>query len=725
MGGGIGGLSEELDRGSSAFSVRAGSSRLDPGSRVLKAGETFVVLDSLGDIAPGGAGDLGLYHAGTRFLSRLALTLDSGRPFLLSSEVREVGLGTRDEHAMFVANLTNPDLGPEDDPLARGSVHLIRECWLSPGRLHAALHLRSYASRRAQFELRLAVGSDFADVFEVRGTLRPARGRDLPVRPVGGDLVLSYVGLDGAVRRSRFAASPPPTHATDEGLAFLVRLEPGEERVLTWEVACQTAEAGGPRGRPGRPPAPHRTRMRASSEAFDTWLRRSDSDLRMMTTRTAWGPYPYAGVPWFSAPFGRDGILTALELLWLDPEPARGVLRFLAAHQARATDAFRDAEPGKVLHEARSGEMAALGEVPFGRYYGSVDATPLFVVLAGAHFERTGDLQFAEKLWPHVRRALEWMERWGDRDGDGFLEYPGRSEKGLVHQGWKDSSDAIFHDDGSPAEGPIALCEVQGYAYAARRSAALLASALGRPEVARRLTESADRLRRAFDDAFWLDDLETYALALDGSKRPCRVRASNAGQTLFSGIVPEDKAPRLARTLLESDSFSGWGIRTVADGQARYNPMSYHNGSIWPHDNALIACGMGRYGLRAEAARLLQSTFELSRAVDLARLPELICGFRRREGEGPTLYPLACAPQSWAAGAASLMLQATLGVRVYAASRRIVFERPHLPPVLESLSIEGLRVGTAAVDLRLTRLGDGVAVDVARRLGNVEVEAIR
>ena len=725
MGGGIGGLSEELDRSSSTFSVRAGSSRLDPGSRVLKSGETFVVLDSLGDIAPGGAGDLGLYHAGTRFLSRLALTLDGGRPFLLSSEVREAAPGTRGEHAVFVANLTNPDLGEEEAPLARGSVHLVRECWLTPGRLHAALHLRSYASRPARLQLHLAVGSDFADVFEVRGTVRPARGRDLPVRSVGGDLLLSYMGLDRAVRRSRIAMTPAPSRTTPDQLTFDLRLQPGEERILAWEIVCQTAEAGGPRGRPGRPPAPHRTRLRASREPFDAWLRRSESDLRMMTTRTAWGPYPYAGVPWFSAPFGRDGILTALELLWLDPEPARGVLRFLAAHQARSKDAFRDAEPGKILHEARSGEMAALGEVPFGRYYGSVDATPLFVVLAGAHFERTGDLQFASRLWPNVRRALDWMDRWGDVDGDGFIEYPGRSEKGLIHQGWKDSCDAIFHDDGSPAEGPIALCEVQGYAYAARRAAATLASALGRPEIARRLTEAADRLRLAFDEAFWLDDLQTYALALDGSKRPCRVRASNAGQALFSGIVPEEKAPRLARTLLESDSFSGWGVRTVADGQARYNPMSYHNGSVWPHDNALIAAGMGRYGLRAEAGRLLQSMFELSRSVDLARLPELICGFRRREGEGPTLYPLACAPQSWAAGAATMMLQATLGVRVDAANRRIVFERPHLPPVLESLSIEGLRVGTATVDLRLTRFGDGVSVDVARRLGHVEVEAIR
>ena len=711
-------VAEEAD---SPFSIRAASSRIDVGSRILKADETFVVLDRFGDIAPGGTGELGLYHAGTRFLSRFALRLEGGRPFLLSSEVRE-------DNAAFVANLTNPDLRRNGDSLTRGSVHLVRECRLSPSMLELRVLLRSYAAHTVHLTLTLSVASDFADIFEVRGTPRAARGRQLPARWREGTLRLSYTGLDGIARRLRVEASPAATRASAGELAFEVSLPPGQERTLRCQAVCRVGKSPAVARGLGRADSLRDTpRVRASSERFDAWLRRSAADLRMMMTRTAWGTYPFAGVPWFSAPFGRDGILTALELLWLDPAPARGVLRFLAAHQARAVDEFRDAEPGKILHEARRGEMANLGEVPFGRYYGSVDATPLFVILAGAHFERTGDLGFARELWPHVESALEWMERWGDRDGDGFIEYAGHSSRGLLHQGWKDSHDAIFHADGTPAEGPIALCEVQGYAYAARRSAARLAFALGRRDLGRRLDADADRLYEAFDARFWDEELGTYVLALDGAKAPCRVRTSNAGHALWSGIVPPARVSRLARTLFEPDSFSGWGIRTVAAGQARFNPMAYHNGSVWPHDNAVIAAGLGRYGLRQEAAHLLHATFDLSRAVDMARMPELICGFDRRPGEGPTLYPLACAPQSWAAGAVFLMLQASLGLSVSVTSpeRLVSFERPVLPPLLESLAIEDLRVGPSVVDLRLTRAGSEVGVEVTRRRGRVAIETVR
>ncbi len=710
---------DESEEAASPFSIRAASSRLDGGSRILKADDTFVVLDRFGDIAPGGTGELGLYHAGTRFLSRFELRLDGGRPFLLSSEVRE-------DDAVFVANLTNPDLARNGESLSRGSLHIVRECRLGPSALEVRLLLRSYAAQPLRLRLTLEVESDFADIFEVRGTRRAARGRLLPARWRDGSLQLAYGGLDGIARRVRVDATPPATRQSPGELAFDVALSPGEEQTLSWQAVCRVGKsAPAARGFGRTDSARSAPRVRASSERFDAWLRRSAADLRMMMTRTAWGTYPFAGVPWFSAPFGRDGILTALELLWLDPTPARGVLRFLAAHQARSTDAFRDAEPGKVLHEARRGEMANLGEVPFGRYYGSVDATPLFVVLAGAHFERTGDLAFARELWPNVESALEWMDRWGDPDGDGFVEYAGHSVRGLVHQGWKDSHDAVFHADGSPAEGPVALCEVQAYVFAAKRAAARLASALGHAGLCDRLEAEAASLAAAFDARFWDEELGTYVLALDGRKDPCRVRTSNAGHALYAGIVPAEKVDRLVRTLLEGDSFCGWGIRTVAAGQARYNPMSYHNGSVWPHDNAVIAAGFGRYGLRQEAARLLHAFFDLSRAVELARMPELICGFERRPGEGPTLYPLACAPQAWSAGAVFMMLQASLGISVQAQERRVIFERPVLPPILESLAIEDLRVGTSVVDLRLTRAGSAVDVEVNRRRGRVDIETIR
>lgn len=369
--------------------------------------------------------------------------------------------------------------------------------------------------------------------------------------------------------------------------------------------------------------------------------------------------------------------------------------------------------------------MAALGEIPFGRYYGSADATPLFVMLAHEYFERTADLAFIDRLWPHILAALDWMDQFGDIDGDGFIEYARRSQSGLVQQGWKDSYDSVFHDDGSLAEAPIAVCEIQGYAYAAWNGAARLASARGDERQAERWHERANALRSQFEQAFWCEDLGSYALALDGHKRRCRVHTSNPGHCLFTGIVSPEHARLLADTLMSEESFAGWGIRTVAAAEARYNPMSYHNGSIWPHDNAIIAAGFARYGFPAPATRVMGALFDLSQAVDLHRLPELICGFHRRGGEYPTLYPVACAPQAWAAGAVYLLLQACLGLRIDAAQRRVSFSRAALPETLEWLRIANLSIAGASVDLLLTRHAYDVGVTVLRRDGDVEIVSVK
>jgi glycogen debranching enzyme len=462
-------------------------------------------------------------------------------------------------------------------------------------------------------------------------------------------------------------------------------------------------------------------RVVSTNEQFNLWVSRSVSDLYMMETRTRHGRYPYAGVPWFSTVFGRDGIITGLEYLWYEPSVARGVLKYLAATQADSVSDPQDAQPGKIVHELRSGEMAILGEVPFGRYYGSVDSTPLFVLLAAAYYERTADLDLVREIWPHVERALAWIDTYGDADGDGFVEYARESTNGLVNQGWKDSWDAIFHRDGSLAKPPIALCEVQGYTYAAKHGAGLLARALGMSDKADALHAQAESLRERFEQAFWCEDLGTYALALDGTKQPCRVVTSNAGQCLFTGIASDEHARRVTQTLMDTPSFSGWGVRTVAATEPRYNPMSYHDGSVWPHDNALIAAGFARYGLRGAAARILSSLFDATLSFDLHRPPELFCGFPRRPGESPTLYPVSCSPQSWASGAVFLLLRACLGLEISAPERCLSFTNPMLPDAVNELRITGLAIADASVDLVFMRHDDDVSINVLRRDGRCSV----
>jgi glycogen debranching enzyme len=610
-------------------------------------------------------------------------------------------------------------------------LHLAIRAFLWRAACHWQLRVKNHGLEARSATLHLRFRADFADIYEVRGMKRRARGQVLPPELTASRVVLGYRGLDDVIRRTLLRFSTVPTSLTSDSARMDVALRAGQEVALELAVACwrDHADPEPPRFDEARTASAADSarsqagacRVRSPDGRFDAWVGRAESDLHMLVSDTSTGPYPYAGVPWFNTPFGRDGIITALECLWLRPDLARGVLDYLAANQATEVIPEQDADPGKIVHETRQGEMAALKEMPFGRYYGSVDATPLFVLLAGAYYERTADLAAIATLWPNVEAALGWIDQYGDRDGDGFVEYQRRTADGLVHQGWKDSDDAVCHADGSPARGPIALCEVQGYVYAARRAGAVLAAALGRADRAADLNGQAERLRDRFEAAYWCDDLGTYALALDGDKRPCRVRSSNAGHCLFAGIADPARAARVARGLTAAGSFSGWGIRTLDSGEVRYNPMSYHNGTVWPHDNALIALGFSRYGFQDASARILTALFEAGNYFELHRMPELFCGFDREPGEGPTPYPVACAPQAWSAGAVFLLVQACLGLSVSAIEPQVAFTRPRLPAFLDELSITGLSVGGAVVDLRLTRQHDDVGVRVLRRDGAVDV----
>ena len=710
------------------FAILTETDRSTAPLRVLKYGDTFAVFDPHGDLRPSAASEHGLYYAGTRFLSTCELLLSNRQPLLLSSTISE-------DNTVFAADLTNPDVVKEDGQVAvaRGLLHVFRSRVLWNGTCVERVRVSNHALQAIDTTISLRFDSDFSDIFEVRGTRRARRGHLLPDAPAP-DCVLRYRGLDGSERRTRIQSVRPPDRLEQGLFVFTLSLDPHACADIEVAIACEIDDERHPSIRYDEVLTLVRDRLAphddhclvlSSNETFNRWVRRSSADLTMMITDTPYGPYPYAGIPWFSTPFGRDGIITAMELLWAAPDVARGVLTFLGETQATTVADAQDAQPGKILHEMRRGEMAALGEVPFGQYYGTADATPLFVMLAHAYFERTSDRAFIDGLWPHILAALDWIDSFGDADKDGFVEYSRRSDAGLIQQGWKDSFDSVFHADGSLAEPPIALCEIQGYVYGAWSGAARLAEARGDGTTAARWRERAGSLQRQFDQAFWCEDLGTYALALDARKRPCRVRTSNPGHCLFTGIASQDRAGRVADTLMSNPSFAGWGVRTVAAGAARYNPMSYHNGSIWPHDNALIAAGLARYGFTGAAGRIMAAMFELSEAVDLHRLPELICGFHRRGGESPTLYPVACAPQAWAAGAVYLLLQACLGLRIDAAERRVSFSRAVLPDTIDWLRIMNLSVAEASVDLLLTRHTYDVGVTVLRRDGDVEIVAVK
>lgn len=708
------------------YRIASDSVYADESAYVINHADTFAVIDRWGEMRDGRHGSQGIYHRDTRYLSRLQLLVNGERPVLLTSTV------TDDNLTMLVEASSGEAHG-----LPKNALHVRKRLAIHAGLCDAVIEVHNYDLAAHEVDLVLRVDADFRDIFEVRGMQRRVAAPPRSARPIEHGIAFAYAGLDGIARSTRLEFSPAPDAIDVEGLArFRRRLVPGGTCRIIVSIVLLHSDAADAHDQESadRAPAPGRSggwrerlpSIETNHLPLNLWLARSASDLVSLIAETPHGPYPYAGVPWYNTVFGRDGLITALELLWPLPELAAGVLRNLAATQAIAMDATRDAEPGKIVHETRLGEMARLGEVPFGRYYGAVDGTPLFVVLAGEYLRRTDDLALVRGIWPSIEAALGWIGTHGDIDGDGFIEYANRSGDGLANQGWKDSVDSVMHVDGRLASAPIALCEVQGYVYAAWKDAAYLCRRLGDFAGARQWRERARALKRRFDQAFWDAERDTYALALDGAKQPCAVRSSNAGQCLWTRIAYRARAERLARSLFEPTMFGGWGIRTLGADEVRYNPLSYHDGSVWPHDNALIALGLARYGFAEGAERIFTALLDAATALPLHRMPELYCGFERiPSGGAPVPYPVACSPQAWSVATVYLLLGALLGLDIDARRRTLAFRSPRLPPGVDWLRIDHWRVCGGSCTLEFRRHESDIALNVARKPAGWTVLAIK
>ncbi|MBS0419428.1 MAG: amylo-alpha-1,6-glucosidase [Proteobacteria bacterium] len=672
----------------------------------LKDSDTFLLADALGDVRDA---DDGMFTNDTRVLSRYELRIAGDSPSLLGAAICQ-------DNSVFTAHLTNrplPALNERSVP--QGVIHLERTRCLSGGRLYERLQLTNFSEAAAVVPLELRFQADFRDIFEVKGHSRPARGTDLPARQQEHAVQLAYRGLDGVLRVTCIEFSPAPRALDTHSAQFEVELGRGEVAHLYVKIGVAD---GIPLERERFDAIMRELHERETSSAavittsgrlFDQWIERSRSDLALLTTQLATGPYPYAGIPWFATQFGRDAIITGLQTLWLDPELSAGVLSFLASTQAQEESAFRDSQPGKILHEARRGEMAALGEVPFGRYYGGVDTTPLFVMLAAEYERHTGSRRVVDGIWHQIMAATAWIERQLDEGRHGLLYYQRARESGLKNQAWKDSQDSIFHADGSLPNGAVAVVEVQGYAYAALNGVADLASVRGEFSMAQRWRERAETLRATIERLYWMPDMGFYAIALDDDGEQCKIRASNAGHLLYCAVPEPDRGASVCAQLLAADTSSGWGIRTLAEGQVRYNPMSYHNGSVWPHDTAICAAGIARYGERAAVVRIVSEMFEVASHFSM-RLPELYCGFERVAGQGPVPYPVACLPQAWACGSVFMLLQALLGLQISGRRAEVHIHRPELPVGIESITLAGLAVGEERINLEFQRIGGGIVV---------------
>lgn len=694
----------------------------------VKEGNLFLYTSTEGNIPPGNTSGLGFYREDTRFLSSYQMKLNGRDPILLSSSAAR--------NYMAHIELTNTDIWQAPDSLiAEQDTINIRRKIILKDCLYEQIRVKNYNTKPAKLKLDLGFSADFSDIFEIRGQKREGRGKIVQPKFSNDVLTFGYLGQDDIFRQTIVSFSDSPDSVNIDidrtSVVFDMDLAPHGRAFLEIKIEPRV----------GKDPVPSSdysdvsnvlakdydiwredcTNIATDNELFNEMIDRGASDIRALLTDTEYGKVFDAGIPWFTSPFGRDSLITARETLLLNSEPARHCLGFLAKLQATEHDTWRDAQPGKIMHELRRGELALSGQIPHTPYYGSVDSTPLFLILFKDYYDWSGDKEFVVAHKQNIMRAVEWLTKWADMDNDGFIEYIRAADTGLENQGWKDSAYSVTHTDGRKALAPIALSEVQGYAYHAKRSAARLLQIAGEYNLADELHDSADKLKKLFNEKFWMEEEGFFAMALDANKEQVKSITTNPGHCLWSGIADEDKGKKAGERLLEQDMFSGWGIRTLSKQAINYNPMSYHNGSVWPQDNILVAFGLKKYGLIEQFNKVITSLFGFAQHEPYSRLPELFCGFTRKENNLPTEYPVACSPQAWASGSVFLMLEALLGLQPDAQNNTLHINNPTLPDWLDRVQLRNIKIGNSAIDLIFKKEDDVISFKKLEKRGKLKI----
>ncbi|MFC0560527.1 amylo-alpha-1,6-glucosidase [Halalkalibacter alkalisediminis] len=681
--------------------------------RVIKENDLFLLTDEKGNIPKNHPYGPGLYTKDTRFLSKLDLKINDVEPILLSSEA--------DENYVAEMILTNPHIEENGEvQLWRESIELKRKRFIYSGVCYEVITAKNYNPKRTSFDLSLHVEADFTDMFIVRGFQKGIVGKETGTLLEADRLTFQYIGSDNIRRQSIVAWNEKATQTTEAGdVHFSLSLDHQEEKTIVFTFTPVTGEEA---------PAVccHEEALLKLKSSYETWkqettkvesddqtfqrlLDRGIGDLRVLLTDLGYGKFPVAGLPWFGVPFGRDSLIAALQMLPFNPEVAKGTLLTMASKQGQNKDSWRDEEPGKIMHEIRFGELANTNQIPFAPYYGTIDATPLFLVLLSEYVKWTGDLALFKELERNVERALMWIDQYGDRNGDQFVEYHQESSKGIANQGWKDSGDSVVHRDGSFGETPIALSEVQGYVFQAKEGIAEVYKVLGNIEMSDQLRIEANELKNQFEREFWMEDVQFYALALDKNKEQVGTITSNPGHVLLSGMLNEKKAEIVSNMLTSEKMFSGYGIRTMGKGEAGYNPMSYHNGTVWPHDNSMIILGMSKMKNQQQAATVMKGLINSADSFEYDRLPELFCGY---DAVGKAVkYPVACSPQAWAAGTPMVFVQAMLGLFPNCLNNQIELS-PYLPEGMNKLKVENMRIGEGTLSLQLKRENESFKISI-------------